>query len=331
MSEEKLISIIIPVYNTKLYVRRCIGSALKQTYKNIEVIVVDDGSDEETVQILKNIEETCHDDRLKIVYMKHGGVAVARNRGLAEASGEYVFWLDSDDAITEETIERTYDVMMEEHANMIKIDFTADKQGIVTMDQMAYMRLLLDDHLKSYLTATLMEKSLFNGIRFPEGVIVEDYAIAPTIAERCKKVSMLRRKDLYLYTVNRNGSLTQSTATKVEGLLPRMMYAEERYLLYKAQYPVECENVLMQFANYACMAYLLCISNHTEEGKENAKLAREMLLKHEDSLEKSKVINNFRKQEIKAICKGSIMCYPYRSMHMIKRRIAGIRQKEVWR
>lgn len=331
MSEEKLISIIIPVYNTKLYVRRCVDSALKQTYKNIEVIVVDDGSDEETVQILKNIETNCHDERLKIIYAKHGGAAVARNRGLAEAKGGYVFWLDSDDVIAEKTIEITYGVMMEEHANMIKIDFTTDKLGLVTMDQMAYMRLLLDDHLKSYVTATLMERSLFNGIRFPEGVIVEDYAVAPMIAERCKKVSMLRRKDLYLYTENRNGSLTQSTSTKVEGLLPRMMYAEERYLLYKSQYPVECENVLMQFANYACMVYLLSIGQRTETAKANAKLAREMLLKHEDSLANSKVINKFRKKEISAICKSSIMRYPYKSMHMLKRKIAGIRQKELWR
>lgn len=331
MNEEKLISIIIPVYNTKLYIKRCIHSALNQTYKNIEVVVVDDGSNEETVEMLKSIEKSCCDERLRVFYMEHKGVAGARNKGIEEVQGEYLFWLDSDDTISETTIEKTYEVMMQEHSDMVKIDFTTEKLGIVTMDQMAYMRLLLDDHLKSYLTATLMKKDLYDGLKYPEGVIVEDYAIAPMLAERCSKVTMLRRKDLYLYTLNRVGSLTQSTGVKVEGLLPRMMYAEERYLIYNAQYPDECENVLMQFANYACMVYLLSIGKNTEKDKANAKLARDMLRKHQDSLEKSKVINKFRKQEIKAICNASATCYAFKSMHTIKRKIAGVRRKELWK
>lgn len=314
-----------------MYLRRCINSALKQTYKNIEIIVVDDGSDEETVELLKNIESTCGDNRLKVFYMPHGGVAVARNKGIDEAKGDYVFWLDSDDAITERTIEKVYDIMQDEKANMIKIEFTTDKLGLVTMDQQAYMRLLLDDHLKSYVTATLMEKKLFDGLRFPEGVLVEDYAIAPTLAERCKKVTMLRRKDLYLYTVNRAGSLTQSTATKVKGLLPRMMYAEERYLIYRSQYPIECENVLMQFANYACMVYLLSIGSHAPNAKENATLAREMLQKHQKELLASKVIGNYRKKEIRSICNGSPTCYALKTIHTIKRELVGIRPKELWK
>ena len=323
--EQKKISIIIPVYNTKTYIKKCILSALQQTYENIEVIVIDDGSNQETQDELKAVEQLVEDKRLKIIFKKHEGCAQARNFGLKQATGDYIFWLDSDDSLSPRTLEATIEVMDSENADMVRIDFTTDKLGIVTMDQMAYMRLLIDDHLKSYLTASLMKKDVLKGINFPTGNLVEDYAVYPEICMNCKKITLLRRTSLYLYTRNRPGSLTHSSAIKLPGLYPRMVSAEERYNVFRGQYPLECENVLAQFTNYACMVYLLSLREHGETAKDYREKALSLLKNHKIAILQSSKISKFRKREVKAICSTSVTCYFYLFMHDIKRMAYGVK------
>ena len=327
MSNEELISVIIPVYNTEQYVRKCIVSALDQTYKNIEVIVVDDGSNEATRNELRQIEESCCDSRLKIIYAEHQGCAEARNRGLKEASGELLFWLDSDDSIKTTTLSALKEIMDHEDADMVRIDFTQNKPGIVTFNQQAYMQLVLDDQLKSYITATLMKRKLFLGISFQKNNLIEDYAIYPQLCLNSKKVALVRRKDLYLYTVDRRGSITETTGTKIEGLVPRMILAEERYIVFKEQYPKECENVLAQFANYACMVHLHYLQDKTKENYDYAKLAQSLLRQHKKEIADSRIIPVFKKIEAEAIINNSIFCNAILSAHKIKRSIFGVRKK----
>ena len=326
--EEKKISVITPVYNTKNYVRRCILSALNQTYENIEVIVVDDGSNYETVNELKEIQMLCNDKRLKIIYSGHKGCAVARNIGLREATGDLVFWLDSDDVINGDALEVTYKIMQQENADIVRIDFTTEKLGIVTMDQQAYMRLLIDDHLHSYLTASLMKRKVLNGVHFPEGGIIEDYAVYPQICLNCKKATLLRRKDLYLYTVNRVGGLTETTANKLDGLIPRMTLTEERYLLFKSRYPEECKTVLAQFTNYACMVYISYIRDKDERYKADAELAKNLLKIHYYEIKNSELVPQFRKVEVMSIVNNLPICQGIVLAHSIKRSLLGIRRNE---
>lgn len=324
--EDKKISVIIPVYNTKEYVRRSIMSALNQTYTNIEVIVVDDGSDLETIEELKEIQEMCSDDRLRVIYSGHKGCATARNIGLRETTGELIFWLDSDDTLSCDALEITHKVMEQENADIVRIDFTTEKLGIVTMDQQAYMRLLLDDHLKSYLTASLMKRQALNGVHFPEGNLIEDYAIYPQICLNCKKATLLRRKDLYIYTTNRIGSLTESTANKLAGLVPRMNLAEQRYMMFKSRYPEECKCVLAQFTNYACMVYLMYLQSDDERYKKDAENACKLLKEHIGEIRNSEHISKSRKLEAILVCNGSIMCESLAFAHKVKRKVLGIKQ-----
>ena len=328
--ENEKISVIIPVYNTKEYVRRCILSALNQTYENIEVIVVDDGSNYETVNELKEIQALCNDGRLKIIYSEHKGCAVARNIGLKESIGELVFWLDSDDVINGDTLETTYKIMQQENADIVRVDFTTEKLGIVTMDQQAYMRLLIDDHLRSYLTASLMKRKVLNGVHFPEGGIIEDYAVYPQICLNCKKATLLRRKDLYLYTFDRIGSTTETTANKLEGLVPRMALAEQRYVLFKSRFPEECKTVLAQFTNYACMVYFECLKGKDDKHNSSKETARKLLKVHLKEIKISKLIPTFRKLEVESIVCDLKLCNNIITFaHAIKRNLLGIRQGEV--
>lgn len=99
------VSVIIPVYNTELYVRQTIQSILGQTLHDIEIITVDDGSTDNSLSILSELAEQDH--RIKIFAHKNQGVSVARNIGLEQASGEFIYFMDSDDLLEKDTLERS--------------------------------------------------------------------------------------------------------------------------------------------------------------------------------------------------------------------------------
>ena len=92
-----LISVIVPVYNSSLYLSSCINSVLQQTFPYFELILVDDGSQDESKYICEKASRT--DDRIRFIHQKHKGVSVARNRGIRAAKGNYLFFLDSDDMV----------------------------------------------------------------------------------------------------------------------------------------------------------------------------------------------------------------------------------------
>lgn len=124
-----LVSAIIPNYNYARYVGEAVESALGQTYPNIEVIVVDDGSTDNSLEVLEQYR-----DRIKIIEQKNSGVCVARNRGVAESTGEYIAFLDADDVWLPEKIEKQVAVF--EHDSMVSFSttgaFTIDTKGAVT-------------------------------------------------------------------------------------------------------------------------------------------------------------------------------------------------------
>ena len=110
-----LVSIIIPLYNSEKYIRDCILSCLKQTYKDIEVIVIDDGSNDNGYQIVKELSK--NDKRIKVYHTKNNGVSSARNLGIEKSSGEYISFIDADDCIDEKFIETMVRYMVNTDSN----------------------------------------------------------------------------------------------------------------------------------------------------------------------------------------------------------------------
>lgn len=108
---DKKVSVIVPVYNVEKYINKCVDSVLSQTYSNIEVILVDDESPDNCPEICDLYKE--QDKRVKVIHKKNGGLGFARNSGLAEASGDYVLFVDSDDYIDPNMIKRLYDKLKE--------------------------------------------------------------------------------------------------------------------------------------------------------------------------------------------------------------------------
>lgn len=112
----EMISCIIPMYNAELYIDRCIQSVLNQTYKNVEIVVVDDGSKDSSLEIVKKLY---HSDGIKLIQKTNGGVSSARNVGMLEATGEYIFFLDSDDFLPNNSFELLIDKIRQYSADMV--------------------------------------------------------------------------------------------------------------------------------------------------------------------------------------------------------------------
>ncbi len=113
-----LISIIIPVYNVRNYLSRCLDSVISQTYKNLEIILVNDGSTDDSLEICSNY--TAKDSRIKIIDKEKGGVAAARNAGIKAASGEWISFVDSDDYIDPDTYEIALYTALEKNAKLVQ-------------------------------------------------------------------------------------------------------------------------------------------------------------------------------------------------------------------
>ena len=112
-----LITIVVPVYNVEKYISDCLDSLISQTYKNIEIILVNDGSKDDSLIICQNYAAI--DDRVKVLDVPNGGVSNARNCGIESATGEYIQFVDSDDVITENMTERLVDTMHIYEADMV--------------------------------------------------------------------------------------------------------------------------------------------------------------------------------------------------------------------
>ena len=120
------LSIIIPVYNLELYIRRCLNSVIEQTYKELEIIVVNDGSKDGSLKILE--EYASKDSRVKVIDKENGGVTSCRRVGLEQAQGEYVFFLDGDDWLENETLDRLYSCAKAKNAEIVlgNVYFSSD-------------------------------------------------------------------------------------------------------------------------------------------------------------------------------------------------------------
>ena len=133
-TETLLVSVIVPVYNTAPWLRKCLDSIINQTYRNLEIICVNDGSTDDSASILD--EYAAKDARIKVIHQANAGVSVARNKGLDIAVGEYVSFVDSDDWLEPETYERALnrmsdDVDMVWYGTAVEGDITADYRKVL--------------------------------------------------------------------------------------------------------------------------------------------------------------------------------------------------------
>lgn len=215
MNQNIKVSVIVPIYNMEKYLDRCVKSIIKQTYKNIEILLVDDGSRDSSSK--KTDEWSYQDTRIKAIHRVNGGLSAARNTGIKNATGSHLVFVDSDDWIHEYMIEKMVAALDDGEivcCGMIRtdgrkkadIEWFTKKKIISGMDA---VELLVENSLfTSHIQKNIFPKWLFDQIKFPEGKVYEDIRTAHKLFLQVKKVCIL--PEHYYYYFERSNSITNA-------------------------------------------------------------------------------------------------------------------------
>jgi len=211
-----LITIVVPIFKVEKYLKRCIDSIIEQTYKNIEIILVDDGSPDKCGEIID--EYAKKDFRIKTIHKDNGGLSDARNAGIDVATGQYITFVDSDDYINDNYISLLYDAIVKEKSeisiglHIVQYDtgtkkkkYTKQKNEIVNSKEALY-RILYDKGVDLSAWAKLYKIELFNNIRYPKGRLFEDSATTYKLIDKATKISLVNEY-IYNYMI-RNDSIS---------------------------------------------------------------------------------------------------------------------------
>ena len=223
MQQDILVSVIVPVYNVEQYLPRCVDSILSQTYKNLELILVDDGATDSSGTICD--EYAAKDSRVRVIHKENGGLSSARNAGIDIASGEYLEFVDSDDWIEPDTVESMLGMAVASNVELVaggRYDVKArtgeKKKGLcpprteVISGEEMVSRMFRWDNCDSAAPDKLFHRRLFAQIRFPYGKVCEDVPIMYKIVLDAGRVGLLS-KPIYNY-FHRPGSITFSSISE---------------------------------------------------------------------------------------------------------------------
>ena len=217
MISEPLISVVVPAYNAEAFLDQCLESIVAQTYRHLEILVVDDGSTDGTGALCDQWAQ--RDERIRVIHQPNGGHSAARNAALDAMTGDLVAMVDSDDVIHPEFTATLLDVMQQTGADIavggyIPFSGTApafpDAVGTGTIrrftQQEAILAVLYQRGLTHSPWGRLFKASLFDGVRFPLGIIYEDLAIIYPLLNRCTLVAGIERQ-LYGYRWHEGNSM----------------------------------------------------------------------------------------------------------------------------
>lgn len=218
MEQEKLVSMIIPVYNVENYIRKCLESVINQTYKNLEILLINDGSRDNSRKI---IEEYLVDKRIRIIDSENRGVSSARNIGLKEARGVYIYFLDSDDYIDKNTIEYLVNEIKKDNVDCLIHGILKETPPKIEEIKVTYNKIPKFLTGKEYLNIAFNNKIfrpevwnkfykkeiiLRNNIRFIEGKKYEDFLFSILYLLHCTSVKVISNP--FYHYIQREGSIT---------------------------------------------------------------------------------------------------------------------------
>lgn len=242
--DKDLVSIVVPVYNVEKYIRRCVDSLICQTYKNIEIILIDDGATDSSGTICDDLVEL--DGRIKVIHQANGGLSKARNTGIMNSKGNYIAFVDSDDCVNCQMIEVLYHIIKDSKADismcelksfsldseidiLSKIDNLNDRDLYSIMSGEELISSLLDtDGWHNEVTWNkLYKRTLFDNLLFIEGKIHEDEFMVHRMADIVNYYAVTD-KQLYYYYQNSNSIMSQKyderRLHRTEAYIERVQY-----------------------------------------------------------------------------------------------------------
>lgn len=289
--KEECISVIVPVYNVERYLEKCIESICCQTFADLEIILVDDGATDRSGAICD--EWSRRDPRIRVIHKENGGLSDARNAGMEVAVGDWYMFVDSDDTITPDTIERLYKAATQHQCemavcNMVRIyddgatePFYNPASELTVLDGNQRFETLKQPSACN----KLFRAELFRDVRFPKGKFYEDTFVYHILAHRANRI-VLTGHDGYYYLSRRESILGQPKYTDRYFDLIEAVYERVTYLLAHA---------VPHYGEEACLSLYAAVSNgekHLVKTEENAwkfeqmhrwyKVAYDHLIHHPD-------------------------------------------------
>lgn len=281
------ISVIIPVYKVEKYLSKCVDSVLSQTYKNLEVFLVDDGSPDNCGKICD--EYAKKDERVKVIHKQNGGVSSARNAGLEVCTGDYITFVDSDDWIEPTYVEELYNAIKKYDCDVsvcgfnevnedgnIKCTSNYKEINVDCCKNNFYEAFFCKNNLRHYVWGILYKKNIFAKLRFPVGINYEDTYIMTDVCENIVNGIAIVKKALYNYAKFRTGSITKDISRKRFDVL----VAKRR--------SVENVNMSKSAHKFACVYLFYSYSDLFNVMKKNKQLKKELLSYFKKDYEKYK-------------------------------------------
>lgn len=257
------ISVIVPIYKVENYINRCIDSILNQTYKNIEVILVDDGSPDNCGNIVDDYK--IKDSRIISLHKENGGLSDARNYGMKYATGEYVIFVDSDDWLKGEMIETLIGLAIELNADVVQSGFYYAYDKYLLYDDRYYKEymnpiqlnrdevmkeLVINEKVKNFAWGKLYKIELIKDLPFKKGVLFEDVFWAHNVMNRVSKY-VICHKPMYYY-LQRNDSIVSTYTVRnldiIRGMKERHKFIEKNYEeLINESYKILTKTILLHY------------------------------------------------------------------------------------
>ena len=229
------VSIIVPVYGVEKYIEECILSLLGQTYEDLEILLVDDGGKDRAPEICD--EYAAKDNRIKVIHKSNGGAASARNAGMDAATGDYICFVDGDDAVDCRYVERLLETVREEDADIgvcgffhwsktQKIVFKPERTGIYSRED--FLIRFLEDWTCSLLWNKLFRRNVIGNLRMAEGHKIDDEFFTYQVVMNARRVVVMDTP-LYDYRIRRSSVMQDVGLHQERIMLDRIEYMTTRY------------------------------------------------------------------------------------------------------
>lgn len=271
-----LVSIIIPVFNVETYVDQCLRSVHNQTYKRLEIIIVNDGSTDNSLKVCKNWADK--DNRITIIEEKNSGLSAARNNGLSISSGKYVLFIDSDDWLRTNAVEKMVNTFYKYDADMVTCQFFyyngephvsyKPSTQVEVLNKKEYVeKLLKDNEVTAHIWRKMFKKELLPQSPFWEGHMFEDIVAMPGLVDKCNKFVLIA-DPLYYYRSRSNSFVRMPSKSNITE-----QYKSTRKALKLYQNMNLGEDVNKEIISYGFIRYwtILCGMINSDIKDENLK------------------------------------------------------------
>ena len=288
-----LISVIVPVWNAHNYLERCIDSIIHQTYRNLEILLVDDGSSDDSLEICKKYERK--DARIKVFHKENGGQGSARNFALDRCHGQYVGFVDNDDWILPTMYERLQELICKYKVNVSRCDDAQSKEEIGKKERSDFLlskeefhKEFFCDIVGGHVTDRLFDRKLIKEHRFPYSKTIEDTRFIRQLLPDINGEAFTKEK-LYFYTTRENNTSNRYARTYISSIERAVEY-QSRYEEAIQFFPAYQDLLLQKSTTFACGCLKILLTSKQKNTTDFKKIAG-FLRKYKAEIWKNKSIS----------------------------------------